>query len=213
MEWWQNQNSPLSEIAAKQFGAFSALQAVDAGISADLHDAKVTNGEWKRELPGIYSLTSCERDFLKTHYQSYYLWTSDEKGKPQGVFGYSTALGLFKLPEPWLQGEQMIVPLSFKPIYDLPETNLRLFYEDLDSSRVCDISGVKATKPLYTILDFIKWDHGDRMEVRRALDDSLREKLFTMDDINNANLTVEERRLMDQLIEELPWIELDDGIG
>lgn len=215
-DWWKQPSNTLSELAEKQAGLFSVSQAVSAGLPESTHEDYVRKGEWKMILPGVYELTSLLQDMYRIHSDgiAHYLWSSDEQGCPQGVFGYSTAMDAYGLNTPLLGASyQMIVPPNFKPLYPVPE-KMALHFEEVRPEDVDCVHGIiKVTKPLRSILCFLKLSRGAREELRRGLYEALREGLLTLEDIKSANLTPVERSLIDKLIEELPWVELDDGIG
>lgn len=82
----------IDAAAARQFGLITRAQATAAGMSAKMISARVTNGTWRREHPGLYRLASSsacwEQDLMAAQ-----LWLGDS-----AAFSHRTAAALLSLP-------------------------------------------------------------------------------------------------------------------
>ncbi|MBN1604139.1 MAG: type IV toxin-antitoxin system AbiEi family antitoxin domain-containing protein [Chitinispirillaceae bacterium] len=144
----------LYEIASSQGGYFTAQQAVFCGYIHKNHHYYVKNGDWIKELRGIYRLSRYpEPD--DSQYILWSLWSCDRNGKIRGVYSHETALSMFELSDVNPDKLHMSVPPDFRKSAAIPEI-LILHKKTLHSGDCEQRMGYSVLKPLPTILMLIE---------------------------------------------------------
>lgn len=141
----------LFDIADRQQGYFTALQAQASGIPRSNFHRCLASGEWIRERRGVYRLARypvTDRPELVI----YSLWSCDRKGNVQAVWSHETAMDIHDLSDVMPAKMHMTVPKGFRKGTSIPKV-LHLHYGKLDSSDVELRQGYRVTTPLKTLID------------------------------------------------------------
>lgn len=141
----------LFDIADRQQGYFTALQAQASGIPRANFHRRLASGEWVRERRGIYRLTRypvTERPELVI----YSLWSCDRRGNVQAVWSHETAMDIHDLSDIMPAKMHMTVPKGFRKGTSIPSV-LHLYYGELGDSDVESRQGYRVTTPLKTLID------------------------------------------------------------
>jgi len=186
----------IFEIADSQSGYFTSKQALAAGYSDRMQTYHVKTGDWERNYRGIYRLhyyPNPRPDDLML----WYLWSSNRKGEPQGIYSHDTALGLHNLST-WSSPKlHMTVPLKFQRSKFPAE--LKLHYGDLRSFEITTIQQVPVTTALRTIVDLLLADYLQRHHLLEAMLQARRRGLILPNDLKSPWLSSEERKLLADL--------------
>jgi hypothetical protein len=144
----------LYEIASLQGGYFTAQQAVFCSYSQKNHHYYVKNGDWLKELRGIYRLSRYpEPD--DSQYILWSLWSCDRNGKIRGVYSHETALSMFELSDVNPDKLHMSVPTDFRKNAVIPE--ILIVHKKVFHSADCEQRmGYSVVKPLPNILMLIE---------------------------------------------------------
>ncbi len=138
----------LMAIAAKQYGYFTATQALKVGYVLDHHLYHVRKGNWQHVMRGIYRLAGYP-DSLESEFTKWYMWSRNQKDQPQGVISHASALALHGLGE-YRPGEiHLTVPRSFRK---KPPPEVRLHPESLTLSAIENRPGFMATRLWQTLM-------------------------------------------------------------
>lgn len=144
----------LYETASSQGGYFTAQQAVFCGYAQKNHHYYVKNGDWLKELRGIYRLSRYpEPD--DSQYIVWSLWSRSRDGKIQGVYSHETALAMFGLSDVNPDKLHLSVPRGFRKSAAIPEI-LILHKKTFHSGDCEQRMGYSVLKPLPTILMLIE---------------------------------------------------------
>ena len=173
----------LYETAGSQQGFFTTKQAIRAGIAEKTHTYHIKVGNWIREHRGIYRLAgfpTTERPDLML----WYLWSQNRQEVPEGTYSHDTALSLHELSDIMPSKLHMTVPKHFRRNSRIPEI-LVLHRADLSDGDIQDMHGVRATRPLRTILDLLQSGHIDQNLIRQAIDEAMRRGLITKKQIDS----------------------------
>jgi predicted transcriptional regulator of viral defense system len=141
----------LFEIADRQQGYFTALQAQSIGIPRSNFHRRLASGEWIRERRGIYRLVHypvTDRPELVI----YSLWSCDRKGNVQAVCSHETAMDIHELSDVMPAMTHMTVPKGFRR-GGAPPKVLHLHFGELDISDQELRPGYRVTRPLKTLID------------------------------------------------------------
>ncbi len=144
----------LFEIANSQQGYFTALQAQMAGFKRPHFQRYVLSGEWEKELRGIYRLARyplAEQPDLVI----WYLWSSDRRGNPQGVWSHETALDFYDISDIMPSKLFMTVPKNFQRRRHLIPRHLIIHRANLCTEEIKDFDGFKVTSLVRTFVDLI----------------------------------------------------------
>src|SRR4029077_20989124 len=166
----------LYKTAQSQQGFFTTKQAIQAGFAEKTHSYHVNVGNWIREHRGIYRLAdfpTAERPDLML----WYLWSQNRREVPEGIYSHDTALSLHELSDLMPSKLHMTVPKAFRRTSDIPEI-LILHRAHLDPNDVQEIHGVRATRPLRTIVDLLRTGHEARSQLTQAVDEAIRRGLI-----------------------------------
>lgn len=144
----------LFDIADRQQGYFTSMQAQACGIPRSNFRRRLASGEWIREQRGIYRLARyplTDRPELVI----YSLWSCNRKGKTHGVWSHETAMDIHDLSDVMPAKMHMTVPYGFRRGAPIPQV-LHLHYAELDDSDVEWRQGYWVTNPLKTLIDVAK---------------------------------------------------------
>jgi len=139
----------LYATATAQAGYFTAKQATEAGYGQSLHSHHTMTRKWERVGTGLYRLRTLPLT-LDDQYVRLSLWSRDQKDRPQGVFGFETAMALHDLSDLMPSRLHMIVPPTFRK-HPLP--GLVLHKASLPSKDIQRRSAYRVTTPLRTLID------------------------------------------------------------
>ncbi len=103
----------LQEIAAENFGYFTATQAVACGYIKGHHAYHLQRRNWLKVAAGLYRLPGYA-DSMPAEFTKWYLWSRNQKNQPQGVISHQSALALWGLGEYDPREIHLIVPLRFQ---------------------------------------------------------------------------------------------------
>jgi predicted transcriptional regulator of viral defense system len=164
----------LFEIAASQYGLFTAKQAIEAGIKKNNHPYHVRAGNWVREWHGIYRLVH-----FPPHQDSelalWTLWSHDRFGHPQAIYSHETALRIFDISDLMPAKLHLTVPKGFRK--QSPKC-LVLHRGEIPEQDIEFRDEFKVTKPLRTLFDLLTTDSVSRDILRQALKESLQRGLI-----------------------------------
>jgi len=108
----------------------------------------------------------------------WYLWSQNRQEVLEGTCSHDTALSLHELSDIMPSKLHMTVPKHFRRNSRIPEV-LVLHRADLSESDIEQMQGVRATRPLRTVLDLLQTGHVDRNLIRQAIDEAMRRGLIT----------------------------------
>ena len=151
---WTNKKTEkkLLEIAQKQNGYFTSLQALKSGYSYRLQNYHKEQKHWleiERGLCRITNFTSSQFDDLVR----YSLWSRDKKGNPQAVISHESALVVHELGDVMPAKVHIIVPPKFRK--ETPD-GIICHKENIKLEEVEKRGGFNVTTPLRTIIDVAK---------------------------------------------------------
>jgi predicted transcriptional regulator of viral defense system len=189
----------LYDIADSQCGMFTAKQAASVGYSTRAQAYHVQTEDWQREWRGIYRLRFYP-DLGPTDLMTWYLWSSDRSGKPEGIFSHDTALELHELSTWSANRVHLTVPKDFKRRV-VPKA-LRLHAGELRHFEITRVSHVPVTTPTRTILDMLQANSIPRHHLIEALQEARKRGLITPGDMTSQVWTDDERRLLQELSDE-----------
>ena len=163
--------SKLFEIAESQQGFFTAMQAEECGYIRTNHSYYVKNGQWIRELRGIYRLALFP---VSEHEQleKYFLWSQNKEGKPQGIYSHETALNYYELSDLNPAKLHLTVPKSFRRNSEIPRV-VKLHTGEISKNEVQNAAGFLLTKPLRTLKDVISSKHTSPEFIKQAIEEAL----------------------------------------
>lgn len=194
----------LYEIADRQQGYFTAKQAETAGFSRRNHFYHVRSHNWVREHRGVYRLSNYpiteSPDMVL-----WYLWSCNRKGVPQGVYSHETALSFYELSDIMPAKLHMTVPKDFRRSSEIPKI-LVLHYGELSAADIVEVQGFRITKSLRSIVDLLIAQTVSRDILAQALTEGLERGFIARKEIQEAALTIAERKLLSELV-------LEVGIG
>jgi len=166
----------LFQIAESQEGLFTAKQAIDCGFDERNHPYHVKQGNWVRELRGIYRLKNFPyRD--DSQFVLWYLWSRNKKDIPQGVYSYETALSIYDLTDLMPMKLHMSVPKSFRRHSKIPKV-LVLHFENVSQTDTRKLRGFFVTTPFRTISDLIQRGTSDEIIIK-AMKEAVNRGLIT----------------------------------
>lgn len=149
----QGPDDIIYEIASSQQGYFTSSQAVEAGYRITNHSYHVKQGNWIREIRGVYRLAKFPES-AEGQYVIWSLWSRDRKGNIQGTYSLETALSIYDVSDIMPSKLHMTVPKSFRRGTKIPEI-LILHKSDLSKDDVIQKQGYYVTSPYRTVLDIV----------------------------------------------------------
>jgi prepilin-type N-terminal cleavage/methylation domain-containing protein/prepilin-type processing-associated H-X9-DG protein len=154
------QKSKLEQLAAKQFGYFTAKQAVSVGYVDRNHSYHLKNGNWEYIDRGLFRLPGYT-DSAASLCCRWSLWSRNNAGEAQVVIGYDTALYYYNIIETEPLFIDLIAEKSFKKqIPDCCAVHWRSF-KDLG---IKDLGCISLTSPLQALRD-IKEENPERPDL------------------------------------------------
>ena len=171
---WANKKTEkkLLEIANKQGGYFTSLQAFNAGYNYRLQHYHKSKKHWVEIERGLFrianSTTSQFDDLIR-----WSLWSRDKKGNPQAVISHESALVVHELGDVMPAKIHITVPPKFRK--EIPD-GIICHKENIKSEDIEKHDDFNITSPLKTIIDVIEDDISlEQLEqiVKDALDKGL----------------------------------------
>lgn len=189
----------LYDIADSQCGMFTAKQAASVGYSTRVQSYHVQTEDWLREWRGIYRLRFYPYAG-PTDLMTWYLWSCDQAGTPEGVYSHDTALELHELST-WNGARlHMTVPKDFKRRV-VPKA-LRLHKGELRHFEITRVNRVPVTTATRTLLDLLQADSIPRHHLIEAFQEARDRGLVTQGDMTSPFWTDDERQLLKKLAED-----------
>jgi hypothetical protein len=141
----------LEEVAELQGGCFTAKQAVAVGYADSVHNYHVNNGDWIKEIRGVYRLAELPKpDWPELVIWS--LWSRGREDTPQAIYCMQTALAIHGLIAKEDDIMHMAVPTSFRRNSEIPQ-QLKLYKEDIPAHEVEKRPGFLVTTLERTVRD------------------------------------------------------------
>lgn len=191
-------------------GFFTSKHARLSGYSVQNQSYHVKQGPWEKHGWGIFRykyyphLANQRPDLIVAT-----LWSCGRSGHPQGVISHDTALSIHRLSTWSGQGVHMTVPKSFRRRSQC-KYKVRLHYGELDETDIEDRESFRVTTPLRTIVDLLISNHIESIHLVDAINDALRQKLITFNEMKEAKLTQHERELLTALLRRVNYSKADD---
>lgn len=205
----QPDDDALYNLVERQYGYFTAAQARDCGFSQQLQSYHTTAGHWLRRGRGIFRLKRFPAPIAQDDLYVTYLWTSNRKGQPEGVFSHGTALFLYQVSTYVPSVLDITVPPSFRR-YSTPPRRTSLHKRILKESDCEMMQGLKVTRLLKTILDLLE----DRVIDRDYVLDGLQRGLETLKIIHpqlkSKDFTGAQRELLVEALEKIGYARIDE---
>lgn len=174
----------LYECASAQGGYFTTKQAQEAGYARSTHSYNTKAKNWVREHRGIYRLANYPHpdrpDLIE-----WSLWSSNRKGKPQGVYSHQTALNVYELSDVNPGKIYMTVPQDFRRSGPIPKV-LVLHRAALQPGDIEAMHGFKVTRPLRTIADLLASGAVSLDHMEQAVKQAFRRGLITASEIEST---------------------------
>lgn len=180
----QESERNIRSIASRQQGYFTARQALEAGYSYPSQYYHSETGNWIREGYGFYHIadyTAADRPDLVL----WSLWSSNRKGKPQGVFSHETALSIHDLSDVMPANLHMTVPPSFRKSAKIPKV-LVIHRAALEPSDIQAMEGYSVTRPLRTIIDVATAGTISNDLLEQTIRQAFQRGLVQQDDLTNV---------------------------
>ncbi|MEZ4322217.1 MAG: hypothetical protein R3F61_32390 [Myxococcota bacterium] len=168
----------LHEVANGQSGHFTAQQASDAGFSPQLLHKHVQSGNLCRPIRGIYRIT---RFPPSEHEDLVILWLWSDQ---EAVFSHETALNLHDLSDALPGRVHLTLPTTTSKRKKTPD-GVVVHFADIQPRERQWFGPVPLTRPARTVLD-VAAAHGDAGLVAQAIDEGIRQGLFTFDQVAPA---------------------------
>lgn len=183
----KNAERKLHQLASSQQGYFTAKQAKTAGYSDSTHLYHVKNGDWTKELRGIYRVSNFPYIGERPELTLWQLWSRDNNEVPQGVFSYETALDFYDLSGNIPHKIHITVPRKFRKT-GVPKI-LQLHYEDLQPSEIQNKNGIQVTSLPKTFLDLIGAQTISTGLISEALEQAFNRGLLLFSDLDERAIT------------------------
>jgi hypothetical protein len=133
----------LAVVAAAQGGAFSRVQAMEAGFGASQIERRVRGGVWLRTFPSVYLHATAPRSAAARDW-GVVLWAG-----PDSVLAHSSAAAIWRI-RPASQVSEVIVPATRGPRAEGVNVHRVARLREVDVMRV---RGLPVTTPVRTIVD------------------------------------------------------------
>lgn len=179
--------STVYEVAADQFGYFTAAQARDAGVSPMALVMMERRQTVERVSRGVYRL----QQFPYSAYAEYMeaaLWPVGT----MGVISHESALALYGVSDANPGRIHLTLPLDYRVRRQVP-VRLKLHFHKLDDEDRTLFEGIRVTTMVRTIRDCRAAAVGDEI-LRQALTDAEREGLISRDDAASLRAELEAGR-------------------
>ena len=181
-----NKSRLLWEVASLQDGYFTARQARGVGYNTNGQTYQVKAGNWIREYRGIYRFANYppgERPDLMT----WYLWSCNREGEPQGVYSHQTALSLYEVSDVNPAKIHMTVPRGFRRSVERPKV-LVFHIHALSPKDIGEIHGVAVTRPIRTLVDVAIEGALSRDLLEQAVTECAQRGFVTRTELDEARL-------------------------
>ncbi len=143
-------NKKLQNIADRQYGYFTAAQAVNSGYSKDLQGYHYRKGNWQKIDRGLFRIPGCPDNFDSNNMR-WSLWAQGQSLKRQVALGYHSAMYLYGLSEREPDKPHIVVS-SLRNNRENP--GCILHWEDMETNDyVYSIRGYCITSALKTLRD------------------------------------------------------------
>jgi predicted transcriptional regulator of viral defense system len=192
-----NKKDLLFQIADRQQGYFTSLQAEECGFLRFHFQRYILSGEWMREQRGIYRLSRypvTDRPELVL----WSLWSRNKEGKVQGVWSHETALDIYELCDVMPSKMHMTVPKFFRKSTSISPL-LILHYSTLSENEVRSQQGYLITTPLRTLIDIAEEGSLSHDFLMQALKEALRRGILSRRDIENTPAACKLKVLLDEI--------------
>lgn len=148
---WANKKTEkkLLEIANKQGGYFTSMQALKAGYNYRLQHYHKSKKHWQEIDTGLYKLTNLPASQFDDLIR-WSLWSRDKKGNPQAVISHESALVVHELGDVLPAKVHITVPSKFRK--EMPD-GVVYHKGNVKSEEVETRDGFSVTTPLRTIID------------------------------------------------------------
>lgn len=170
---WTNKKTEkkLLEIAQKQGGYFTSMQALKAGYNYRLQHYHKSKKHWEEIDTGLYKLTN----FPASQFDDlirWSLWSRDKKGNPQAVISHESALVVHELGDVLPAKVHITVPSKFRK--KMPD-GVVYHKGNVKTEEVETRDGFSVTTPLRTIIDVAESISLEQLEqvIRDGLDKGL----------------------------------------
>ncbi len=177
----RSNDKQLFEIASTQEGYFTARQAMKAGYQFNNHPYHVKRGNWIREHRGIYRLSNFPTG-PNGQYVLWSLWSCNQKGEPQGVYSFDTALNIYEVGDVMPAKLHMTVPVSFRRSTEIPAV-IVLHRAKLRKEDVHRKNGYSVTTPLRTVLDLVHSKSTPEEIIKQAVEEFRVKGLLTENEL------------------------------
>ncbi len=174
----------LAPVAMAQGGFFTSKQAEESGYARQNHHYHVKNGDWVREIRGIFRLSLIPEDQW-SDYWMWYLWSRGRDDRPRAIYSHYTALSLFGISEVNPAKIDMIVPPNFSKSGTIPKV-LRLHKLKINKIEIKKINGIPVLAPLQTLELLAEENETPDEIMEAAVKDALNKGLISMSDIKRT---------------------------
>jgi very-short-patch-repair endonuclease len=158
----------IAAAASNQHGAFSRLQAMEAGFTDAMIHRRLTAGRWDRLYAGVYRLAGSQATWRQM------LFALCLAGGPGSVVSHRSAAALWKMAGFEEGSLELIVPRDRRrKLPAIVHRPVSVAQVDLTT-----VDGIPATRPARTLLDVAAV--APLHVVEEALDDALRRKLVSV---------------------------------
>lgn len=190
-------------------GFFTSKHARLCGYSVQNQSYHVKQGQWERYGSGIFRDKRYPHLGQRCDLIVATLWSCDRLGIPRGVISHDSALSVHKLSTWSGHGVHLTVPKNFRRrsrcIY-----NVRLHYGELNDEDIDYQECFSVTTPLKTIVDLLQSTHIESIHLVDAINDALRRKLITFNEIKRANLSPHQRELLIGLLHRVNYEKVNE---
>lgn len=209
MQKGQPDEDALYKLVERQYGFFTATQARQCGYSQQLQSYHTTTGHWLRKGRGIFRLRRFPTPLAQDDLYAAYLWTTNRKGVPEGVFSHGTALFLHQVSTYSPSVLDLTVPASFRR-YSKPPSRVCLHKRVLSDADREMIQGLKVTRLLKTIIDLLEDEVIDRDYVLDALRTGLQNLKITHWQLKSTDVTAGQRERLLAALEKINYERIDE---
>jgi predicted transcriptional regulator of viral defense system len=186
-------HNALYQVAERQAGYFTAVQARQAGFSRSLLSYHVGTGRFERVRPRVYRLVQFP---AAPHEDLYVAWL---QAGPEAVISHDSALALYDLSDLLPDQIHVTVPRTASR----RRRGIRHHTKRLDRKGVTRYEGLPVTTVLRTLVDVAAAGLADE-QVRQAIQEALHRGLVTRESLLRLTLSRGGRikRLIDETLHE-----------
>lgn len=209
MQKQQPDAEELYRLVERQHGFFTAAQATQCGFSQQLQSYHTTSGHWLRKGRGIFRLMRFPAPIGQDDLYASYLWTSNRRGKQEGVFSHGTALFLHQVSTYSPSVLDLTVPPTFRR-YSSPPSRVCLHKRVLSDADCEIMQGLKVTRLLKTVIDLLEDEVIDRDYVFDGLRTGLQNLKITHWQLKSKEFTAGQRERLLSALEKIKYARLDE---